>query len=124
MVIHLVPKQPNNNTSTSEENLRSCPVCGHAAWDGGIIKTCLSCFGKGLCVYVVRYPPRDNLVAFTLRVDPINPYPPEQVVQRAVNLFQRKTFGNYNVVFNNCEHFATFCKLGVGYSTQTTPPLI
>ena len=36
-------------------------------------------------------------------------YSPEKIVERAMN---RKNESQYNVVFNNCENFATWCRLG------------
>lgn len=51
-------------------------------------------------VYVKRYPVR---------------YIAETVIQRAESrLGERK----YNIVFNNCEHFATWCITGVSHSQQ------
>ncbi|NER05656.1 MAG: NC domain-containing protein [Okeania sp. SIO3C4] len=51
-------------------------------------------------VYVKRYPVR---------------YIADTVIQRAESrLGERK----YNIIFNNCEHFATWCITGVSYSQQ------
>ena len=40
---------------------------------------------------------------------------PDAVVQRAESRLGEK---NYNLLFNNCEHFATWCKTGVSESRQ------
>lgn len=40
---------------------------------------------------------------------------PDVVVQRAESRLGEK---NYNLLFNNCEHFATWCKIGVNESRQ------
>jgi len=40
---------------------------------------------------------------------------PDVVVQRAQSRLGEK---NYNLLFNNCEHFATWCKTGVSESRQ------
>jgi hypothetical protein len=40
---------------------------------------------------------------------------PDVVVQRAESRLGEK---NYNLLFNNCEHFATWCKTGVSESRQ------
>jgi hypothetical protein len=40
---------------------------------------------------------------------------PDVVVQRAQSRLGEK---NYNLLFNNCEHFATWCKTGVSESLQ------
>ncbi|MGK7919496.1 MAG: lecithin retinol acyltransferase family protein [Trichodesmium sp.] len=57
-------------------------------------------FTDGRTIYVKRYPTR---------------YIPDTVIQRAESrLGERK----YNIIFNNCEHFATWCITGVNYSQQ------
>jgi hypothetical protein len=44
---------------------------------------------------------------------------PKDVIQRAEDYYEgRKSFGGYNLVFNNCEHFATWCQTGVAQSKQ------
>eukprot|EP00736_Rhodelphis_marinus_P009500 Rmarinus@m.29263 len=48
-------------------------------------------------------------------VEHINPFPVEKVIQLAEKFVGRK---EYNLFWNNCEHFATFCKIGKGHSTQ------
>lgn len=42
-------------------------------------------------------------------------YIPDVVVQRALSRLGEQ---EYNLLFNNCEHFATWCKTGVNYSQQ------
>ena len=42
-------------------------------------------------------------------------YSPEETVERAESQLGK---GNYNLVFNNCEHFAVWCKTGVKESGQ------
>ncbi|TVQ55240.1 MAG: NC domain-containing protein [Spirulina sp. DLM2.Bin59] len=42
-------------------------------------------------------------------------YIPDVVVDRA---FSRLGENRYNLLFNNCEHFATWCKTGVSHSQQ------
>ncbi|KAL3728028.1 hypothetical protein ACJRO7_032730 [Eucalyptus globulus] len=44
---------------------------------------------------------------------------PEEVVNKAWELYGGDGFGEYNLIDNNCEHFATFCKTGVRASAQT-----
>jgi len=43
-------------------------------------------------------------------------YIPDVVVNRAKSRLGEKV--NYNLLFNNCEHFATWCKTGYAYSRQ------
>lgn len=65
-----------------------------------IERTSKAYFTDGKKVYVKRYPLR---------------YIADNVIQRAVSkLGERK----YNIIFNNCEHFATWCITGVSYSQQ------
>ncbi|MCL2923250.1 MAG: lecithin retinol acyltransferase family protein [Trichodesmium sp. MAG_R04] len=65
-----------------------------------IERTSKAYFTDGKKVYVKRYPLR---------------YIADTVIQRAVSrLGERK----YNIIFNNCEHFATWCITGVSYSQQ------
>lgn len=46
-----------------------------------------------------------------------NLYPPEAVALRAESAIG--WLSNYHWLKNNCEHFATLCKSGVGFSTQS-----
>ena len=65
-----------------------------------IERTSKAYFTDARKVYIKRYPLR---------------YIPDTVIQRAESrLGERK----YNIIFNNCEHFATWCLTGVGYSQQ------
>ncbi|KAL3728030.1 hypothetical protein ACJRO7_032732 [Eucalyptus globulus] len=45
---------------------------------------------------------------------------PEEVVNKAWELYGGDSFGKYDLINNNCEHFATFCRIGVRASAQTT----
>jgi len=58
-------------------------------------------FTNGKQVYVKHYP-----LSFI----------PEVVVHRAESRLGEQ--GKYNLLFNNCEHFATWCKTGRSYSQQ------
>ncbi|MGD1804301.1 lecithin retinol acyltransferase family protein [Dapis sp. BLCC M126] len=65
-----------------------------------IERTSKAYFTDGRKVYVKRYPLR---------------YIADTVIQRAESrLGERK----YNIIFNNCEHFATWCITGASYSQQ------
>jgi len=44
----------------------------------------------------------------------------EQVVEAAYELLRSDGFGQYDLISNNCEHFATYCKTGVRACMQTT----
>ncbi|KFH17622.1 lecithin retinol acyltransferase [Toxoplasma gondii MAS] len=43
---------------------------------------------------------------------------PFTVIQRAEESFVEQSFPSYHLLFNNCEHFAVFCKTGKGKSSQ------
>ncbi len=65
-----------------------------------IERTSLTTFARGNKIYVKQYP---------------TCFIPDVAIQRAKSrLGERK----YNLLFNNCEHFATWCKTGVSYSQQ------
>lgn len=65
-----------------------------------IERTSLETFARGGLIYIRPYPVR---------------YIPDTVIQRAESrLAERK----YNLLFNNCEHFATWCVTGVNDSRQ------
>ena len=66
-----------------------------------ITRTPFSEFTGGKKVYVKHYP-------FS--------FIPDVVVRRAESRLGEKA--RYNLLFNNCEHFATWCKLGYAYSQQ------
>jgi hypothetical protein len=42
-------------------------------------------------------------------------FTPDVVIHRAETRLGER---NYNLIFNNCEHFATWCKTGVSHSSQ------
>lgn len=66
---------------------------------------------------------RTSLDVFRLGQDTIHVkayetcYLPEAVVHRAESRLGEQ---RYNLIFNNCEHFATWCKTGVNHSRQIT----
>lgn len=67
-----------------------------------IEKTSLATFTRGNTIYV-----REYLEGFC--------FIPEVVVQRAHSRLGEQ---KYNLLFNNCEHFATWCKTGISDSKQ------
>lgn len=65
-----------------------------------IERTSKETFARGQTIQVLRYPKR---------------YIPDTVIQRAESRLGEQ---NYNLLFNNCEHFATWCVTGVNKSQQ------
>jgi len=61
----------------------------------------------------------EGIVGIALRKlfgsETITIYSPEETVKRAESQLGK---GDYNLVFNNCEHFAVWCKTGVHESSQ------
>ncbi|KAL3728026.1 hypothetical protein ACJRO7_032728 [Eucalyptus globulus] len=43
---------------------------------------------------------------------------PKEVINKAWELHEGDNFGKYDLLNNNCEHFATFCKTGIRASAQ------
>ncbi len=63
-------------------------------------RTSIETFARGKPIQVLRYPKR---------------YIPDTVIQRAESRLGEQ---NYNLLFNNCEHFATWCMTGISKSQQ------
>ncbi len=66
-------------------------------------RTSLETFARGGKIYVVRHVE----VGFS--------FIPDVVVERALSRLGEQ---KYNLLFNNCEHFATWCKTGISKSQQ------
>lgn len=49
-------------------------------------------------------------------------FPPDRVVERAKSMLG-KMHGEYNIAFNNCEHFTHWCKYGTKESSQVNTVL-
>lgn len=58
---------------------------------------------------------KGDLFRFNYSAETVEQNPPEDVVQRAL---ERVGETGYNLLKKNCEHFATDCKTGRGYSAQ------
>ncbi|MEB3336325.1 MAG: lecithin retinol acyltransferase family protein [Leptolyngbyaceae bacterium] len=70
--------------------------------DSTIARTSMAVFSDGKPVYVQHY---------------TTAYIPDSVLQRAESRLGER---QYNLIFNNCEHFATWCKTGRSESRQVT----
>jgi hypothetical protein len=80
-------------------------------------------FGKHICVHATtlrKFAKGDRLIICRLPKS-INMYrklyTPDETVRRAQSRLGEE---NYNIVFNNCEHFAYWCKTGIRESQQVT----
>lgn len=92
----------------------------------GVDKKCLDCFQRegdklhSLHLYAYGQP----LPGFMLmRLGTSTTLPvtksPQEVVNKACELHEGDNFGQYNLINNNCEHFALFCRTGIRASAQT-----
>ncbi|KAH7571879.1 hypothetical protein JRO89_XS04G0161000 [Xanthoceras sorbifolium] len=122
MVIHFLPdpkKKGILSSSAASSSLQGsgrCPKCGHSPdRDGGIVKTCLDCFLDGNSIRVFRHGVTHMPLRYCSRK---NSKPPDQVVECAIHLFEQNGFGEYRLVVNNCEHFASLCKTGIRSCSQ------
>ncbi|XWS42529.1 hypothetical protein CRYUN_Cryun16bG0022100 [Craigia yunnanensis] len=95
-----------------------CAKCGYQHnVDVGVIKTCLVCFlsknalsSNSLCLYQYDESRFAKKLKRSGTCSTFKCLPPETVVQTANELHKENSFGPYNLVENNCEDFATFCK--------------
>jgi hypothetical protein len=69
-----------------------------------IEETSLADFSRGDPVYVIKFPEKTDFM-----------YSPRETVKRAKSRIGKT---DYNLVFNNCEHFAYWCKTGKHESSQ------
>ncbi|XP_022719717.1 uncharacterized protein LOC111277562 [Durio zibethinus] len=101
MVIHLMAPAKKNDNGFSAP----CQKCGYKRdFIGGVIKTCLDCFLDGHSLYVYEY-------GFSK--------PADEVIKEATDFLEGNlSFGPYNLLTNNCGHFATYCKTGSKKSEQ------
>ncbi|KAF8017788.1 hypothetical protein BT93_H2860 [Corymbia citriodora subsp. variegata] len=116
-----------NVTEEANQKLSACPICGYQQNTGrGVIKTCLDCFrrhnGKLHSIHYFMYDApewgyllKNSGTCSTRSRDKS----PEEVVDIANELLESNGFGAYHVVTNNCEHFATYCRMGERASEQT-----
>lgn len=74
-----------------------------------IIETSLASFLEGSALYVEES-------------DEPGAFPPDRVVERAKSMVGR-LHGEYNIAFNNCEHFTHWCKYGTKESSQVNTVL-
>ncbi|XP_058224136.1 protein LEAD-SENSITIVE 1-like isoform X1 [Rhododendron vialii] len=94
---------------------RTCPYyprCGNQRPGSGVAIICLDCFIEEGSLYCYEYGVTFlfQLRAGTRTTDKSDPA--STVVQRANYLFENG-FGNYDLVRNNCEDFALYCKTGL-----------
>ncbi|OAY62127.1 protein LEAD-SENSITIVE 1 isoform X1 [Manihot esculenta] len=124
-VVHFTPRQNANSSSDTSSDIyntissipSSCdiPDCGFRQPNSGVALSCLDCFlGKG-SLYCFEYGVTPSVFLAKLRGGTCTTAasdPEETVIHRAMYLLQNG-FGNYDVLGNNCEDFALYCKTGL-----------
>lgn len=97
-----------------------CRECHEAMRPGGVVKCCLNCFlqGDNLCLFAYGVPSQfyaaSNIQGLANQaLQTCTEYhedPPDRVLRRANDLHDRKGFGSYDALVNNCFDFAFYCK--------------
>ncbi|KAI6696396.1 hypothetical protein NL676_016515 [Syzygium grande] len=92
----------------------------------GVDKTSLYCFqreGKNLYSLRIYAYGRSQLGCWLTRWGTCTTLPetksPQEVVNKARELHEHDSFGGYDLINNNCEHFASFCRTDIRASAQT-----
>jgi hypothetical protein len=125
-VIHFSPEGNSNsssgisstNSSFSNSRLSTCssyPECGFRQPNSGVLRSCLDCFLGNKSLYRFKYGVTRSFFLAQVRggtCSIANSDPREEVIHRTMYLLQ-SGFGNYDVVGNNCEDFALYCKTGL-----------
>ncbi|KAI3756352.1 hypothetical protein L1987_56172 [Smallanthus sonchifolius] len=122
-VIHFT--SPENASLTFVWNMSSQPKsCDHDCGSihkstGGVFICCLNCFIGTGSLYLYQYGVSiftcvSKLRGGTCTIAPSDP--PQDVIARANYLLQHG-FTNYNLIRNNCEDFALYCKTGLLITT-------
>ncbi|GAV92620.1 LRAT domain-containing protein [Cephalotus follicularis] len=106
---------------------KRCPTCNRVTVDDAtgitIVKTCLEHFGSTIYLYKYGVSWAELYISSRGTRCLLDAKPFEETVSTALEKL-KTGFGKYNVLANNCEHFATYCKTGVKLSAQINiPPL-
>ncbi|KAA8526102.1 hypothetical protein F0562_007798 [Nyssa sinensis] len=115
-----------NFSASSSKLPLPCPTfpdCGFGQPESGVVLSCLDCFLVNGSLYRFEYGVTSPVFLAKLRggtCTTAKSDPPEAVIHRAMCLL-RNGFGNYDMLKNNCEDFAMYCKTGLLISDQTAP---
>ncbi|CAB4283618.1 unnamed protein product [Prunus armeniaca] len=111
--------------SSSSLRVPPCAKCGHDPnMKRGVLRTCIDCFLKGH--HLLRFEYEVSRLHFIFKHKGTCSteccYSNEETIRRATEIFNKevhgKGFGDYNLLDNNCENFASFCKRGTPVSEQ------
>ncbi|GMI84482.1 hypothetical protein like AT5G16360 [Hibiscus trionum] len=111
----------NNSNIKGKASDSPCRKCFNNHDDPGVTLTCMKCFLKGgdtvytyyYGVSFITFNTSWNGSCTTASCDE-----PGVVIKRAYGFLRNKNFGDYDFVFNNCEHFATAYKTGKARCNQ------
>ncbi|XP_039064599.1 lecithin retinol acyltransferase-like [Hibiscus syriacus] len=120
MVVHLQGKGKKLGAPSE------CNKCGNKRFiNGEIAKVCIDCFLQGETVEIYEY--GVPLFIVTTRklgtCSSVPSKPPHEVIEAAV-YYLEKGFAPYDLISNNCEHFAVYCKTGRAISLQVVRPIV
>ncbi|KAM1270184.1 hypothetical protein ACFX2I_002283 [Malus domestica] len=121
-VIHFVATKEKTR-STREPRCSDCKNDPNTA--RGVLKTCVDCFLKGHGLLRFEYNVSHDRFKFkhkgTCSTESCDPR--DETVRRASEIFDKDPthgmgFGEYDLLKNNCEDFASYCKRGTSVSEQ------
>ncbi|KAI8546149.1 hypothetical protein RHMOL_Rhmol07G0094900 [Rhododendron molle] len=108
---------PGVSSLSSTRGGKTCPNprCGKKP-GVGVVVSCLNCFQDKGSLYCYKY--GVSKIAFQCHIrggtcTTAKSDPASVVIHRANYLFEKGGFGNYNLIKNNCEDFALYCKTGL-----------
>ncbi|XP_058224134.1 protein LEAD-SENSITIVE 1-like [Rhododendron vialii] len=110
---------PGVSSSSSTRGAKTCPNCHPRCGkksEGGVIVSCLNCFKDKGSLYRYEYGVSKTALQWHIRggtCTTAESDPASEVIHRANYLFENGGFGNYNLIKNNCEDFARYCKTGL-----------
>ncbi|OMO96263.1 hypothetical protein COLO4_15391 [Corchorus olitorius] len=98
-----------------------CENCGHIPGTIGVLITCLDCFLERHQLHVYQYDASKLGLVFNGRGTHSSTKTlkaANEVIEAAFDYLKNQSFGQYDAVVRNCEHFATDCKTGEAQSNQ------
>jgi hypothetical protein len=94
---------------------KKCIDCGDQSNLGGVISSCLDCFLAGGNLHLFEYSASPSIFLAkrggTCTIASSDPC--DEVISRAKFLLLQNGFGEYDLLDNNCEDFAIYCKTGL-----------
>ncbi|XP_057789131.1 protein LEAD-SENSITIVE 1-like [Salvia miltiorrhiza] len=113
-VIHFTSASSSSAGPRRRGSCSACELLEHSDRHSGVTVSCLDCFLRS--GWLCRYEYGVSNAAHALRrrgtCNTAESGPVEVVLERAEALLAQNSFGEYHLLENNCEDFATFCKTG------------